>query len=69
MRRGASSWLQERAKLRIAALLALYKLNVGAPVLPAVEPVRITDAPSRSSGSAFCTVNSVPLTLVAKVRS
>jgi hypothetical protein len=38
-------------------------------LIEAIEPVRITDAPSVNSGSAFCTVNSRPRTLVFKVLS
>jgi hypothetical protein len=34
------------------------------PFTAAVEPVKITEAPSVSSGSAFCTVNTTPRTLV-----
>jgi len=67
IRRGARSRIQPRAKARIAALLALYTLKAGIPVVADVEPVRMTEAPSRSSGTAFRTVNNVPLTLVAKV--
>ena len=43
MRRGARSWIQLRAKLRIAALVALYTLNDGPPLMPTADPVRITD--------------------------
>ena len=32
-----------------------------------MEPLRTIDPPSFSSGSAFCTVKSVPFTLVSKV--
>jgi hypothetical protein len=39
------------------------------PRSPAVEPIRTTEAPSFNSGSAFCTVNSVPRTLTPKVWS
>lgn len=35
--------------------------------MAAVDPVRITEAPSLSSGKAVCTVKSVPLTLLPKV--
>ena len=36
---------------------------------PATDPVRIIEPPSFSSGSAFCTVNKVPLTLTLKTLS
>ena len=44
-------------------------LKLAVPFTAAVEPVKITEAPSASSGSAFCTVNTTPRTLVAKIRS
>ena len=42
MRREASSRTQHRARLRTAALVALYTLKLAVPFRPAVEPVRIT---------------------------
>lgn len=39
------------------------------PIEDAMEPAKITDAPLDSSGSAFCTANSRPRTLVLKVLS
>src|ERR1019366_1128059 len=60
---------QVRARLRTAALLALYTLIVGAPVVPALEPVRMIEPPLPISGSAFWTVKIVPFTLVSKVSS
>jgi hypothetical protein len=39
------SAIQLRAKDRTAALLALYTENDGKPLIDAIEPVRITDAP------------------------
>src|SRR5436190_22509909 len=61
------SAIQLRAKDRTAALLALYTEKDGKPLIEAIEPVRITEAPSANSGSAFCTVNSRPRTLVLKI--
>lgn len=48
---------------------AAYRLNASAPLSAAVEALRITEAPSLSSGSAFCTVKSVPRTLTPKISS
>ncbi len=42
MQRGASSWIQLRAKLRIADLPALHALNDGTPVSALVDPVTMT---------------------------
>ena len=44
-------------------------LKAAVPVTPAVDPIRITDAPSRSRGSAFCTVKITPFTLRPNVSS
>ena len=41
----------------------------GAPVVPALDPVRMIEPPSPISGSAFCTVKIAPFTLVSKVSS
>ncbi len=69
MLRPLRSTIQLRAKDRTAALEALYALKDSKPLIDAIEPVRITDAPSDSRGSAFCTANSTPRTLVLKVWS
>ena len=69
MARGASSTAQERAKLRIAALVAAYTLMPARPLMPTTEDSKTIDAPSCRSGSAFCTVNTKPLTLASKVVS
>jgi len=69
IRRGAKSRIQFRAKLRIAGLLAPETLKACEPVVAAVDPVRITEAPSTRRGNAFWTVNSDPFTFAAKVRS
>jgi hypothetical protein len=58
-----------RAKDRTAAFEAAYAPNASTPRSPAVEPTRTIEAPSLSSGNAFCTVNSVPRTLTPKMWS
>jgi hypothetical protein len=55
MPRGANSIAQERAKLRMAALVAAYTPTPGRPLMPATDDSRTIDAPSCRSGSAFCT--------------
>lgn len=67
--RAFRSSAHERARLRTAALLALYTLKFAVPFTAAVEPVRMMEAPWVNSGKAFWTVNSTPRTLVAKMRS
>lgn len=67
--RPLSSLAQVRAKDRIAALEAAYVPKAATPSSARTEEFRITDAPSFSSGSAFCTVNDVPRTLTPKVSS
>lgn len=52
---------------RMAALEAAYVVNACMPLSAAVEPVRMTEAPSLKSGRAFWTVNSVPRTSAPKV--
>ncbi len=69
MPRPFRSAIQLRAKERTAALLALYIDKDGKPFIEAIDPVRITDALSVNSGSAFWTVNSRPRTLVLKILS
>jgi hypothetical protein len=54
--------VQVRAKARTAALVALYTLLAGNPLLPTMDALRMIEAPSGSSGSAFCTVNRRPFT-------
>src|SRR5260221_12407515 len=61
--RACRSRVQQRAKERIAALVALYTLKAGAPLIEVVEAVRMIEPPSCKSGSAFFTVKSSPLTL------
>src|SRR5439155_17320268 len=69
MRRSLRSVVNVRAKERTAALVALYTLFDANPLLPTTEAFRMIDAPSESSGSAFCTVNRTPLTLMSKIES
>jgi hypothetical protein len=69
MLRPLTSSIQLRANARTAALDAAYTLNAGVPLLAAVEPVKMTEAPSPNKGNAACTVNSVPFTLRPKVSS
>ena len=38
-------------------------------MVPVVEPVRMIEPPAFISGSAFCTVNSVPFTFTVKTLS
>jgi len=61
MRRSFSSVVHVRANERTAAFVALYTLLAGNPLLPTIDALRMIDAPSGISGSAFCTVNSSPL--------
>jgi hypothetical protein len=44
-------------------------VNAGAPVVPALDPVRMIEPPLPISGSAFWTVKIVPFTLTSKVSS
>ncbi len=69
MRRSFSSVVHVRANERTAAFVALYTLLAGNPLLPTIDALRMIDAPSGISGSAFCTVNSSPLTLMSKIES
>ena len=63
------SRVQHRAKERMAAFEALYTLKASVPFTEVVEAVRMIEPPSMRSGRAFCTVKSVPLTLVLNVLS
>jgi hypothetical protein len=60
------SVVQVRANARTAALVALYTLFAGKPLLATMDALRMIEAPSGSSGSAFCTVNRRPFTLMVK---
>jgi hypothetical protein len=50
-------------------LLAAYTLQKGKPLTDAIDPVMKIEPPSLNSGSAFCTVNSVPRAFSPKVAS
>src|SRR6202040_2716016 len=63
IRRSFRSVVQVRTKEGMAALLAAYTPNPAVPLTLATEPLRMIEPPSFSSGKAFCTVKSVPLTL------
>ncbi len=67
--RALRSVVHVRAKDRSAALVALYTLRPANPFEPTTDEVRMIDAPSGMSGRAFCTVKSVPFTLMSKCRS
>ena len=64
IRRSFRSEVRFRTKDRIAALLAAQTPNAGVPFMLAEEPLRMMEPPSFRSGNAFCTVNSVLLTLM-----
>ncbi len=67
MPRPLRSTTQARAKDRIAAFVALYTEQAAKPLIETIEPVRITEEPLPSSGSAFCTANKRPRTFVLNV--
>ena len=67
--RGANSAAHTRTNCRSAAFDAEYTPNPGVPRCADVEPVTTMVAPDLSSGSDFCTVKTVPLTLIPKVCS
>jgi hypothetical protein len=69
MRRACKSVVHVRANARTAALVALYTLFVGNPLLATMDAFRMIEAPSGIRGSAFCTVNRRPLTLMVKIVS
>jgi hypothetical protein len=58
MSRPLRSTIQLRANERTAAFDTLYTEKEGKPLIDAIEPVRITEEPLASSGSAFCTADS-----------
>jgi thiosulfate reductase cytochrome b subunit len=62
MLRSFKSTSHVRAKERTAALLALYTLNDGKPLMSAIDSFRKMEPPSVNNGNAFCTVKSVPRT-------
>ena len=57
MSRPLRSTIQVRANERTAAFDALYTEQAAKPLIDTIEPVRITEEPLVSNGSAFCTVN------------
>ncbi len=67
MRRSFKSVVHVRANERTAALLALYTLHAGAPLLATMDAFRMMEAPSGISGRVFCTVNKRPFTLMSKI--
>jgi hypothetical protein len=69
IRRSFRSVVQVRTKDRIAALLAAYTPKAAVPLTLATEPLRMIEPPSFSSGKAFWTVKSVPLTLMLNILS
>src|SRR5260221_2237094 len=69
IRRFLKSVVQVRANERTAALVALYTLFADKPLLATMDAFRMIDAPSGSSGSAFCTVKRRPFTLMLKIES
>src|SRR6201981_1093759 len=69
MWRPLRSTIQVRANERTAAFDALYTEHEAKPLIDTIEPVRITEDPRASNGSAFCTVNNRPRTSVLNVLS
>ena len=69
MRRGFRSVVHVRAKERTAALVALYTLLLGRPLLATMDAFKTIAAPSGISGNAFCTVKRSPFTLILKIKS
>src|ERR1700748_3525093 len=67
MSRPLRSTIQVRANERTAAFDALYTEQEAKPLIETIEPVRITEDPRASNGSAFCTVNNRPRTSVLNV--
>src|SRR5260370_32742847 len=67
--RACRSRVQLRAKERIAALVALYTLLRGSTLIELIAAFMMIDPPSCKSRSAFCTVQSNPLTLTFNVLS
>src|SRR3984885_15995908 len=61
--RSFRSFVHERANDRTAALVALYTLNAGIPLMETIEALRMIERPSAIGGRAFWTVNRTPFTL------
>src|SRR5262245_35288492 len=68
MRRSFKSVVNVRANERTAAFVAQLTLFAGGPLLAPMDAFRMIEAPSGSSGSAFCTVKSTPLHVDAEDR-
>jgi hypothetical protein len=56
-------------KVALEVLQKLRTLNDSIPLIETIEALRMIDAPSGMSGSAFCTENSRPLTLPSNALS
>src|SRR2546423_653929 len=69
MRRSFNSASHTRAQACCTALLPEYTLQPGKPLSEAFDPVMKIEPPSLNSGSAFCTVNSVPRAFRPKAAS
>jgi hypothetical protein len=69
IRRSFKSVVNVRANERTAASVAQLTLFAGGPLLAPMDAFRMIEAPSGSSGSAFCTVKSTPFTLMLKIES
>jgi 2-succinyl-5-enolpyruvyl-6-hydroxy-3-cyclohexene-1-carboxylate synthase len=67
--RALRSTVHVRANERTAAFVALYTLKFSNPFVATIDALRMIDAPSGTSGSAFCTVKSTPFTLMLKIES
>ena len=69
IRRGASSAARVRPTGRGAALPAACTVRISPPADPAVEPVRIAESPSGSTGAACLSRRKAPRTLMLNWRS
>src|SRR5216683_138784 len=69
MRRGLRSVVHVRANERTAALVALYTLFDGSPLLATTDAQRTMEEPSLSNGNAFCMVKSSPFTLTSNIEA
>nr|WP_235855044.1 hypothetical protein [Nonomuraea aridisoli] len=69
MPRPRSSPAHDRANERTAAFDAEYTLSPACPLLDAIDVTSTIEAPSFRYGSASRRVNTVPFTLIAKIRS
>jgi hypothetical protein len=60
---------QVLANDRSAAFVAAYTPNAGIPFTDTIDPLSTIEPPAVMSGRAFCTMNSVPFTLIPKYLS